>query len=59
MKQITADLIKIEAYLYHKKIAKRQRDSYNFLKNNIKEDELFFDLDWKQKVFFDMKLFIN
>ena len=48
--KMLSDLIRIKAFLYHKNVAKRQRKSYNQALANIKDDELFFDLDWKQKV---------
>ena len=46
-----SDLVKIKALLYHRQISKRQRNSYNLLKKNFKKNELFIELDWKQKVF--------
>ncbi len=45
-----SDLSKIKAYFYHLEISKNQRKNYKNLKNNIKSDELFIELDWKQKV---------
>ena len=47
---IFVDLESIKAYFYHLAASKRQRDSYNNLKKNLKTDELFIELDWKQKV---------
>ena len=47
---LKSDLVKIKALLYHRQISKRQRNSYNFLKKNFKTNELFIELDWKQKV---------
>ncbi len=34
----------------HKSIADNQRNSYNFLKNNLPEDSILIELDWKQKL---------
>ena len=50
LEQILSDFKKIKAVLYHRKIAKRQREYYNYIRKNLAEDELFIELDWKQKV---------
>jgi len=43
-------LNKIELLDYHFSIAKRQRESYNFLKNNLTEDSIFLEFDFKEKI---------
>ena len=34
----------------HRSIADNQRKSYNYIKQNLKEDCLLIELDWKQKL---------
>jgi len=55
--EIFKDLDSLETIFTHKKIAKRQRESYNSMKNNLPEDYLFIELDYKQKVDFQNILF--
>ena len=50
LQETLTDLSKIKAYFYHLEVSKTQRKNYNNLKKNIKSDELFIELDWKQKV---------
>ena len=40
----------IDSVLFHVSIAKRQRDSYNQMKQNLTSDCLLIELDYKQKV---------
>ena len=40
----------IDSVLFHVSIAKRQRDSYNKMKQNLTSDCLLIELDYKQKV---------
>lgn len=42
----------------HVNISKRQRESYNYQKNNIDNATLFIELDWKQKVLIG-KIFVT
>ena len=50
LQETLTDLSKIKAYFYHLEVSNTQRKNYNNLKKNIKSDELFIELDWKQKV---------
>ena len=50
--EILIDLASLETIFNHKKIADRQRLSYEFMKNNLPEDYLFIEFDYKQKVRF-------
>ena len=50
--EILKDLASLETIFNHKKIADRQRLSYEFMKNNLPEDYLFIEFDYKQKVRF-------
>ncbi len=34
----------------HRSIAANKRNSYNYMKQNLPEDTLFIELDWKQKL---------
>jgi len=43
-------LKKVELLDFHKSIAQRQRDSYNYLRANVPEDTLFIEFDFKEKV---------
>ena len=43
-------LVDIENLNDHKSIADNQRNSYNFFKNNLPEDTILIELDWKQKL---------
>ncbi len=45
-----ARLNKIELLDYHASIAKRQRESYNNLKENFSDDVIFIELDFKMKI---------
>lgn len=45
-----ARLDKIEILEYHASIAKRQRESYNYLKENFTDDVIFIELDFKMKI---------
>jgi len=49
--EILKDLVSLETILNHKKIATRQRDNYNLMKNNLPDDYLLIELDYKQKVY--------
>ncbi|CAF0975069.1 unnamed protein product [Brachionus calyciflorus] len=41
---------KIESIDFHYSIAQRQRDSYNSMRNELEEDYILIDMDWKQKI---------
>ena len=43
-------LNKISIFDNHRKTADRQRKKYNFDKQNLKNDQLLIELDWKQKI---------
>ncbi len=43
-------LNKISIFDNHRKTADRQRAKYNFDKQNLKNDQLLIELDWKQKI---------
>lgn len=45
---------KIESIDFHYSIAKRQRDAYNLMKNDLEEDYLLIEMDWKQKILIGM-----
>jgi hypothetical protein len=49
--EILKDLVSLETILNHKKIATRQRENYNLMKNNLPDDYLLIELDYKQKVY--------
>ena len=43
-------LDEIDLLDYHSLIAKRQRESYNYLKENFSDDVIFIELDFKMKI---------
>lgn len=45
----------IESIDFHLSIAKRQRDSYNFMRENLEKDYIFIEMDWKQKITIGLK----
>ncbi len=47
---VLKNLDSLFAIFHHKELARRQRHSYQSMKNNLPEDYLFIDIDYKQKV---------
>ena len=47
---VSKNLDSLFAIFHHKELARRQRISYQSMKNNLAEDYLFIDIDYKQKV---------
>ena len=47
---VSKNLDSLFAIFHHKELARRQRNSYQSMKNNLPEDYLFIDIDYKQKV---------
>jgi hypothetical protein len=48
--EILKSLDSLSHIFKHKEFAKRQRGSYQFMKENLKSDELLIEMDYKQKV---------
>ncbi len=50
VKKILERLKKIELLDFHYNISRRQRDSYNRLKQNVPDDTVFLELDFKERI---------
>ncbi len=48
--ELKNDVDSLLTIVYHKELARRQRDSYDYMRNNLPEDYLFIDVDYKEKV---------
>ncbi|CAF0809146.1 unnamed protein product [Brachionus calyciflorus] len=44
----------IEVFDFHREIANRQRDSYNQMRENLEDDYILIEMDWKQKILIGM-----
>ena len=50
VKKILERLRKIELLDFHYNISRRQRESYNRLKQNVPDDTIFLELDFKERI---------
>lgn len=51
-KEIVKNLETLSHIFTHQDHAKRQRDRYKFMKDNLNDDEILIEMDYKQKVSF-------